>query len=84
MGKNLYFRGQNVTIGQLKGVNATHKLFTDATDIMVTGGSAGGLAAFLWTNYIVENAKGKVVSVPDSGIFLDAMNIRAGSPVYRT
>lgn len=26
--KNLYFRGQNVTIGQFEAIDATHKLFT--------------------------------------------------------
>ena len=81
--KDLYFRGQNVTVDQLRGLNATHKIFTEGTDIIVSGGSAGGLAAFLWTNYIAENAKGRVVSLPDSGIFLDAVNTRSSLPSYR-
>jgi hypothetical protein len=73
--KNLYFRGHNVTIGQLDSLNNLYGLF-NATDIIVTGQSAGGLATFLWTNYIVERASKntRVISLPDSGIFLDSMN----------
>lgn len=81
--KDLYFRGQNVTIGQLDAVDATYKLWTEGTEIIVSGCSAGGLAAFIWTNYIAGKAKGKVYSVPDSGIFLDAANIRNGQNIYR-
>lgn len=45
-------------------------------NIIVTGQSAGGLAVYIWTNYVRENAKGKNVwSVPDSGIFLNEKDI---------
>jgi hypothetical protein len=41
----------------------------------VGGDSAGGLATYLWTNYVVDKAKNaKVWSLPDSGIFLDSIN----------
>jgi hypothetical protein len=75
-GKNLYFRGHNVTIGQFNSLNSLNQLFTAATDIMVTGLSAGGLAAFLWTNYVKDRAAAstRVISLPDSGIFLDSTN----------
>lgn len=73
-----------MTIGQLEAVDATSKLFSSATDIIVSGGSAGGLAAFLWTNYIADRSKGKVLSIPDSGIFLDAANTKTSTHVYRT
>jgi acetyl esterase/lipase len=47
-------------------------LFSKAANIIVTGGSAGGLAAFLWADYIKSKASTpNVFSVPDSGIFLD-------------
>jgi hypothetical protein len=50
----------------------------------VTGQSAGGLATFLWTNYIADNAKqAKVWSAPDCGIFLDSMNVQTGQNSYR-
>lgn len=38
----------------------------------MTGSSAGGIATFLWTNYVrtlVTNAS-NVLSIPDSGIFI--------------
>jgi O-palmitoleoyl-L-serine hydrolase len=73
--KNLYFRGHNVTIGQLNSLESLYGL-SSATDIVVTGQSAGGLATFLWTSYIADRAsKGtRVISLPDSGIFLDSTN----------
>jgi len=73
----LYFRGHNITIAQLNSIDKKYKLFTEATDILVTGQSAGGLAAISWTNYIVGRApkKAKVWSFIDSGIFLDLPNI---------
>lgn len=42
---------------------------------MVTGGSAGGLAAFTWADYIRNRSHHKnVYSIPDSGIFLNSIN----------
>ena len=76
-GQNLYFRGQNITIAQLNSLQQRYQLFSDATDIVITGFSAGGLAVFVWTNYIVERASKntKLWAMPDSGIFLDVVNI---------
>ena len=40
--------------------------------MVITGGSAGGAAAYIWSNFIydkVENPEG-VTIVPDSGIFI--------------
>ena len=69
----IYFRGHNATMGQLNSIDKNFKLFSEATEIVVTGQSAGGLATFLWTNYIAKRAPktAKVWSLPDSGIFLD-------------
>jgi hypothetical protein len=41
----------------------------------LTGGSAGGLATYHWSNWLADHSKGKVWSVPDSGLFLDVVNI---------
>ena len=50
----------------------------------MSGGSAGGLAAFLWGNYVQEKAKNaKVWTAPDSGIFLDAKNVQSKQYSYR-
>lgn len=81
----LYFRGHNATIGQLDSIDKNFKLFSEATDILVTGQSAGGLATFLWSDYIASRApKGAYVwSAPDSGIFLDSVNVRTQTNAYR-
>jgi hypothetical protein len=43
-----------------------------ASKIMLTGGSAGAIAAFTWSNYLqsIINNPNAVYTVPDSGIFL--------------
>lgn len=64
-------------------LNASHGLFTTIEDIVITGGSAGGLAAFHWGYQIRQLSKGKVWTVPDSGIFLDAMNVKTNTYAYR-
>lgn len=81
----LYFRGHNATMGQLNSIDKNYKLFTDATDIVVTGQSAGGLATFLWTNYIAKKAPktAKVWSLPDSGIFLDEESFLSHKNEYK-
>lgn len=61
-----------------------NKLFSGVSQIIVGGDSAGGLATYLWTNYIADMAKNaKVWSLPDSGIFLDSINIRTKQPSYK-
>lgn len=83
-GTKLYFRGHNITVAQLDDVERTHKLFSEATHIVIGGNSAGGLAAFTWANYIKERAKvAKVWAFPDSGIFLDSVNVTSGRHDYK-
>lgn len=46
--------------------------FKNADQIVITGSSAGGIASYIWPNYVrtlVANAS-NVVSIPDSGVFL--------------
>lgn len=51
---------------------------------MVTGISAGGLAAFTWADYIRDKSTSKnVYSAPDSGIFLDSPNFFTKQHEYR-
>jgi hypothetical protein len=80
----LFFRGDAITKAQLKHLNETHGIFSKVTDIVVVGQSAGGLAVFLWANYITDNAKqAKVWASPDCGIFLDRTNIQTKQNSYR-
>lgn len=84
-GVNLYFRGSNLTISKLDHLEKNYGLFSKSTEILVTGISAGGLAAFTWADYIRDKSASKnVVSAPDSGIFLDSPSYVSKLPEYRT
>ena len=85
-GIKLWFRGHNATKGQLNSIDAKYNIFSTATDLIITGYSAGGLAMFEWSNYISDRtAEGtKVRAVPDSGIFLDSGNYISQQHTYRS
>ena len=53
--RNLYFRGSNNTIAHFDFLNNNFNLFK-ASQIIITGSSAGGLASFIWSNYVYERA----------------------------
>ena len=45
--------------------------FYNGDAIVITGVSAGGIATYLYSNYLVENTKkAKVYALPDSGLFI--------------
>lgn len=49
----------------------------------MTGGSAGGLAAFHWADYIKSKASTpNVYAAPDSGIFLDSKTFDTHKNAY--
>ena len=52
---------------------------------MLSGESAGGLAAFHWTDYLAAKVSPstKFWSIPDSGVFIDAPNKLTGQNSYR-
>jgi len=68
----LYFRGAKITKSHFEYLNAKYKLFS-SSKVILTGGSAGAVAAFVWTNYLQSkmNNPNAVYTIPDSGIFLD-------------
>jgi len=85
-GAKLYFRGQNITLSTFGEINQKYGLFNGSvTHLILSGGSAGGLAAYHWTNYIQKNIKSTTNywSVPDSGIFMDVVNIHTQLPTFR-
>lgn len=82
-GSDLYFRGANITVAQLADVHEALGLFDLGAEIVVSGCSAGGLAAYTWANYVYSNAKGRVVTAPDSGLFLDSVNVNTKDYSYR-
>ena len=69
---NLYFRGEKIIQAQLKYIE-DHYSLSKADRIVLTGGSAGAIGAYLWGNTVRTLAKdpSKVFIIPDSGIILD-------------
>ena len=49
-GESLYFRGNNITYAKLNSLEQKIGLKSKATEVIVSGGSAGGLATFLWAD----------------------------------
>jgi len=70
-GKPLYFRGRRVLDAVLDYLESSHKLGS-ATEVLLSGGSAGGLSAFLHADYVrTRFTKGVKFGVaPVSGFFL--------------
>lgn len=74
--QKLYFRGKRVREAAYASLMASANLGA-ATDVVVSGCSAGGLATFLhtdqWCDRLAVDAKAldKCVGMPDSGFFLD-------------
>jgi len=54
--------------------------------VVVTGESAGGIATFLWADYVYKLSSNKnVYSIPDSGLFLvEYADPNTGKPVVPT
>jgi len=71
-GTNLYFRGWKNQQAYLMDLSDNHML-QKGTDFVISGCSAGGLAAYLHVDWWAENlpAASKVRGMPDSGFFLD-------------
>ena len=45
--------------------------FYNGDTIVITGVSAGGVATFLYANYLLSNTKtSKILAIPDSGLFV--------------
>ena len=85
-GRKLYFRGKRVREATLDSLRQKHGLGA-ATDVVISGCSAGGLATFLhtdqWCDALGKTAPVvKCVGMPDSGFFLDFEDPRRlASPV---
>lgn len=77
----LYFKGKKILNAVFEDLKANRGL-NEATDVVISGGSAGGLATFLHLDHIrqILNPNSKVVGLPDSGYFIDF----EGSPQYHS
>jgi len=70
-GLNIYFRGRGILEATITDLNS-HRGLREATDVVVSGCSAGGLATYLHLDYWATKLDrgAKVVGLPDSGFFL--------------
>lgn len=68
----LYFRGAVNTRSHLKYLNSKYP-FESAKKVVLTGSSAGGMATYIWTDYVKDlvGDKAEYYAIPDSSIFLD-------------
>ena len=72
---NLWFRGFNNTMATLEYLKNKYSLF-NASEIILSGGSAGAMAAMIWSNYL-KNYFPKNIKISlmiDGGLFLDIYN----------
>jgi fructose-1-phosphate kinase PfkB-like protein len=69
----LYFRGSLITRAHLKWIDQKYTNFKAAEQVVVTGSAAGGVAAYLWSEYIaklVKNGQSVVQCISDSAFLL--------------
>ena len=83
-GATLHWRGKRIREAAYAELLANHGL-KDATDAVISGCSAGGLATFLhtdqWCDALAEDAKGiKCVGMPDSGFFRECPLLESSPP----
>lgn len=80
-GTKLYIKGDRITKSGFEWLNRQFGLY-NCTEVVITGGSAGGMATFLWSNYLNKLVKGEVYSIIDSGVFLNFPNFQTGYLFY--
>lgn len=78
----LYFRGAAITRSHFKWLIKTYHM-DQASTILLSGGSAGGIAVYLWDEYLRSMVRKPFVvkSVPDSGIFLLVDTYKSNLPL---
>ena len=79
----LYFRGAYNTRSHFQYLVDNYN-FKNAEKVVLTGSSAGGIASFLWNNYVrslLVNPDA-LVAVPDSGVFTNVVSPVKGISVF--
>jgi len=76
----LYFRGAAITRSHFKWLEQKYKI-SEASQILLTGGSAGALGSLYWTNYLRDMVNNPMIvsTVADSGIFLNTKTHESGT-----
>ncbi len=83
-GTNLWFRGHNNTYSMFEYARTHFGLF-DATDVIVTGSSSGGVASMIWIQFLADYLPMniKLLGMPDGALFLDFYNELANCYLFR-
>jgi hypothetical protein len=80
--QTIYYRGARILQQMAKSLMAQLQL-ASATDVLVTGGSAGGLSTYLHCDFWRDvSPRATVVAMPDSGFFLDYNRAPGKTPSY--
>jgi hypothetical protein len=81
--QTLHFRGRAILDALLEDLRINQGL-ADASEVVVSGSSAGGLTVYLHLDAIAAafGTNTRVVGMVDAGYFLDA-NTTSGQPLYR-
>jgi len=75
-GRNLYFRGRAILDAHFYELERLYAFQSTATEVIVSGTSAGGASAFFQSSYIKTLLKAPgaiIVNVPDAGWWYDAL-----------
>ena len=80
----LYFRGSRIVRSHFKYLIDKYRM-DEASKIIITGGSAGAVASYLWGNYLLSSVKNPsaVYNIPDSGIFVNANTFQSNVPLVQ-
>jgi len=83
-GTKLWFRGFDNTYAILQYGRENWGLF-EASEVIVSGGSAGGQATYYWSNFLSTYfpSNVKLMGIPDAGMFLDVYNIETDCHLFR-
>jgi len=83
-GTNLYFRGYNNTFSTFEYARLNLNLFS-ATEVIISGYSAGGQATYIWTPFLQSYFPStvKLMAMPDAGLFLDNINYSTNTYLFR-
>ena len=80
----LWFRGFNNTMSTMEYMRVHYDLF-NASEVILTGGSSGGMACYIWMSYLQHYFPNstKLMGLPDAGFFLDTYDEEAGCHLLR-
>ncbi len=80
----MWFRGFNNTLSTFQYMRDNYNLF-NASEVILSGGSSGGLAAYPWMSYLQDYfpSNVKLMGMPDAGFFLDTYDEEAECHLFR-